>query len=328
MQLFVYESNQCGGMYEFTTVTFYAIPYLDLGPDTILCGQSSYELKATFKPATTVWFDGSSDTSKTITQPGTYFCKVSNLCKVLYDTVTIDFQNVPEVELGNDTLICGGEFVSWYVYNYGATYNWNNGSNSAWNASYLPGKYWVTVENACGLVSDTINIQMRFIYVNIPVSDTSICVNDYYPVNVAVDSTTSYLWSDGNTNSYRNLDKPGYYIVTVSNECGVVHDTINISMFDCNYCAKFPSGFTPNQDGKNDIFRVRTDCDIRNFKLNIFNRSGNLIYTSDNKDNGWDGTYNGIEQPIGTYVFQVTYTFWDGDSLVEAYGSGNVTLIR
>jgi gliding motility-associated-like protein len=328
MQIFVYESNQCGGIYEFSTVTYYAIPYLDLGPDTVLCGQNSYELKATFKPATTVWYDGTSDTVKVITQPGTYYVMVSNFCKVLRDTVVIDFQQAPVLDLGNDTLICGGQSVEWYVYNYGATYNWSNGATGAWNGTYQPGKYWVTVENACGIASDTIEIKMRFIYVNIPVSDTEICVTDYYPVNVAVDSTTNYLWSDGNTNSYRNLTKSGIYYVTVSNECGVVSDTIRIRNFDCNDCAKYPSGFTPNGDGKNDIFRVLTDCDIRDYKLNIYNRNGQLIFSSFDKNTGWDGTFNGIPQPIGVYVFTVSYNFWDGDSLVESSKQGNITLIR
>lgn len=328
MQVFVYESNQCGGVYEFINVTFYAIPYLDLGPDTILCGQSSYELKATFKPANTVWYDGSSDTVKVITQPGTYYVSVSNFCKLLRDTVKIDFQNTPVVDLGNDTLICGGQMVDWYVYNYGATYDWSNGATGAWTGTYQPDTFWVKVENACGIASDTIIVKMRFIYVNIPVSDTAICVTDYYPVNIAVDSTTSYLWSDGNTNSYRNLTKPGTYYVTVTNECGALSDTIKISNYDCNDCAKFPTGFTPNGDGKNDIFRVLTDCDIRDFNLTIYNRSGQAIFSSNDKNTGWDGMYMGISQPIGTYVYTVSYNFWDGDSLIESTKQGNVILIR
>ncbi len=328
IQLSVYVNNQCGSAYEYTTVNYYAYPYLNLGPDTILCNQSSYELKAPFKPATTVWYDGSTDTVKLITQPGTYYVKVSNFCKTLYDTVTIDFQNTPHIDLGNDTTICGGQSVTWYVYNYGANYNWSNGSTVDWAGTYQPGNYWVTVENACGTVSDTVRVKMRFIYLHIPTSDTNICVNDYLPVNVAVDSTTSYLWSDGNTNSYRDLTKPGHYVVTVSNECGTLTDSIRISMYDCNYCAKFPSGFTPNNDGKNDLFHVLTDCDIRDFNLNIYNRMGGLIFSTNNKDIGWDGTYHGAAQPIGVYVYQVTYKFWDGDSLVESYGHGQVTLIR
>lgn len=328
MQIFVYESNQCGAVYEYSTITYYAIPYLDLGPDTVLCSQSSYVLKAPFQPATTIWYDGSSDTMKVITQPGTYYVTVSNFCKVLRDTVVIDFQEPPVVNLGNDTLICGGQKVEWYVYNYGATYNWSTGATGAWTATYQPDTFWVSVQNSCGLASDTIVVQMRYIYLNIPVTDTSICVTDYYPVNVAVDSTTSYLWSDGNTNSYRNLTKPGIYYVTVSNECGTLSDTIRISTFDCNDCAKFPTGFTPNGDGKNDIFRVLTDCDIRDYNLTIYNRSGQVIFHSNDRNIGWDGTFSGMAQPIGTYVYTVTYNFWDGDSLVESSKQGQVTLIR
>jgi gliding motility-associated-like protein len=327
-QLFVFESNQCGSVYEYSNIVYYEVPFLNLGPDTTLCNQSSYELKANFTPATTIWYDGSDDTLKLITQPGTYYCKVSNFCKVLNDTVIIDFQNTPNLDLGNDTLICGGEYVAWDVYNYGAVYNWNTGADVPWSNTYLPGTFWVSLENACGFATDTIDVKMRFIYVDIPVSDTSICINDFYPVNVAVDSATNYLWSDGNTNSYRDLDKPGNYIVQVSNECGIVEDTINISMYDCNNCAKFPTGFTPNNDGKNDIFRVRTDCDIRDYNLYIFNRAGNMIFTSDEIDAGWDGTYDGVNQPVGAYVYRVTYNFWDGNSLVEANTQGTITLIR
>jgi gliding motility-associated-like protein len=69
----------------------------------------------------------------------------------------------------------------------------------------------------------------------------------------------------------------------------------------------YPTGFTPNRDGTNDTFRVFGQRYVVSFDMKIFNRWGEMMYsTNDKEDAGWDGTYKGSLQPEGTYVFRAT----------------------
>ncbi|WP_457825312.1 T9SS type B sorting domain-containing protein, partial [Staphylococcus aureus] len=65
-----------------------------------------------------------------------------------------------------------------------------------------------------------------------------------------------------------------------------------------------PSGFTPNKDGKNDILKpITVGISTLNY-FAVYNRYGELIYKTTQLGQGWDGWYNGVLQPPGTYVFQ------------------------
>ncbi len=72
-----------------------------------------------------------------------------------------------------------------------------------------------------------------------------------------------------------------------------------------------PNAFSPNGDGINDIFQVYADCVMQHFKMDIFDRWGNNIYTVSDEDTGWDGTGRNQNAHVGTYVYQLLYTFLD-----------------
>ncbi len=85
-----------------------------------------------------------------------------------------------------------------------------------------------------------------------------------------------------------------------------------------------PSAFTPNGDGKNDCFGVKEWGNVTNFQLSVYNRWGNLLFQTTNVGGCWDGTYQGILQAAGTYVYQVI-----GNTLCGyVYRKGTVVLIR
>ncbi len=86
----------------------------------------------------------------------------------------------------------------------------------------------------------------------------------------------------------------------------------------------YPTAFTPNGDGLNDNFNV-TGQYVNNFQMFIFNRWGELLYTTTNMDEGWDGTFNGKVMPEGTYVFNADLTDLAGRTFNR---SGSVLLLR
>ncbi|HAW51321.1 MAG TPA: hypothetical protein DCX54_03170, partial [Flavobacteriales bacterium] len=88
-----------------------------------------------------------------------------------------------------------------------------------------------------------------------------------------------------------------------------------------------PNSFTPNGDGVNDYFMPKGAFhDVKAYKLEVFNRWGEMIYSTDNyNSNGWDGTYKGTPAPTGSYVYVVNYTSADG---LEYEKRGTVAITR
>ncbi|MCX6268687.1 MAG: gliding motility-associated C-terminal domain-containing protein [Bacteroidetes bacterium] len=95
---------------------------------------------------------------------------------------------------------------------------------------------------------------------------------------------------------------------------------------DCEILIWVPSAFTPDGDVLNDYFRPVTR-NVKEFSMNIYNRSGELMFTSSNPEIGWDGSYRGNPCPEGSYVYYIVYQ----SSLAPPKNttlSGNIMLVR
>jgi len=92
------------------------------------------------------------------------------------------------------------------------------------------------------------------------------------------------------------------------------------------YPLNMPNAFTPNGDGRNDVFRVppSTTLDFRHFS--IYNRMGERVFMTDHPNAGWDGVCNGRQQPAGTYVWVLEYRDWFSGKIDMR--TGTVLLIR
>jgi gliding motility-associated-like protein len=90
-----------------------------------------------------------------------------------------------------------------------------------------------------------------------------------------------------------------------------------------------PSGFTPNNDGTNDLFIIPAlDPDPEAFEdneLTVFNRWGQIVYHAKPYRNDWDGTHHrtNIDLPVGTYFFTLKLDI--GDGILE---DGHITILR
>jgi gliding motility-associated-like protein len=102
-------------------------------------------------------------------------------------------------------------------------------------------------------------------------------------------------------------------------------DSANIAISIIYDSISIPSAFTPNNDGLNDIFRV---VGMKNQKLvafSVYNRWGQQVFTTANKEQGWNGTFNGVPQDMGVYNYMLIISLDDGNNQVY---KGEVTLIR
>jgi gliding motility-associated-like protein len=68
-----------------------------------------------------------------------------------------------------------------------------------------------------------------------------------------------------------------------------------------------PNAFTPNQDGKNDHWRIPFLDPLLDAEVNVFNRYGQLVYHVRGQTVDWDGTFKGMPQEGGVYVYQINY---------------------
>lgn len=103
-------------------------------------------------------------------------------------------------------------------------------------------------------------------------------------------------------------------------------DSAQITIFvDTGIHDGIPCAFTPNNDGKNDIFMPVGSKFQRLVEFRVYNRWGQELFYSNNKDHGWDGKYHGVPQDMGTYHFQIIVANPGGANKVY---KGNFELIR
>lgn len=102
-----------------------------------------------------------------------------------------------------------------------------------------------------------------------------------------------------------------FYRVAASNASG---ETVysNIFSYEQPAIIMAPGAFTPNGDGRNDIFVIQTRF-VKSIELRIFNRWGNMLFFTDNLNEGWDGNFSGRPAPTGAYVYQVIATDEEGN---------------
>jgi gliding motility-associated-like protein len=87
----------------------------------------------------------------------------------------------------------------------------------------------------------------------------------------------------------------------------------------------FPSAFSPNGDGLNDMFRPKYYKRVSNYQMMVYNRWGTLIFQSNNPAAGWNGEIKGVLAETGTYVWVATFTNRNGQAQAMR---GTVTLVK
>jgi gliding motility-associated-like protein len=104
-------------------------------------------------------------------------------------------------------------------------------------------------------------------------------------------------------------------------------DEILVNYRNCDPLISVPNAFTPNNDGRNDSFRA-VGVNITNYRMQLFDRWGELIFTSDDPGVGWDGTKNGASCSNDIYVWSIYYESDALEEKVKEMIHGTVVLIR
>jgi gliding motility-associated-like protein len=166
-----------------------------------------------------------------------------------------------------------------------------------------------------------------------------ICPEDTaFFTNTSTGNITSWLWNFGNGNtslqqtpSSQNYPQTGVetsypvsLTVTGSNGC------LDVASQDVRVLKScfigIPNAFSPNDDGVNDFFFPMNAFKADNMNFRVYNRWGQLVFKTNNWTKKWNGKIKGIPQPVGTYVWTLSYTHHDTGKKYSL--KGIVTLVR
>ena len=143
--------------------------------------------------------------------------------------------------------------------------------------------------------------------------DYSIDVTELVQNQMKSDDEISFLLKLNSERTYRSL-----VFASKEHEDSKVHPKLIITCesiqtpepeLTCYDNVTIPNVFTPNADNFNDEFEIRVQCEPTSFEINIYNRWGELVYSSTDKDFSWDGKdKDGNLVKTGTYFYSISYS--------------------
>ena len=319
---------QCVLHYECpdTTTTFVTVvppPLLTLAHDTTVCAGATLSVEQP-NVLSYLWSNGATTSSITVDSAGTYQVAVTNIgCRAESDSFHVSLYGQSAVEFGNDSILC--ELATLLLdasQPHPAQYLWQDNSTNTTYLVYQDGDYWVVVTDNCLGASDTIHIGYLSDFRVSLGPDTMLCEGKTLLLSPGIDHC-DYLWQDGSTQPVYVVRGPGNYSVEVSNRCFTHGDAVNVDYEHCAQELYLPNAFTPDGNGLNEVFLpvFAYPDEVEEYRMEIYNRWGGLVFRSEEKTFGWDGR----NAPSGVYAYVVTYKT-RGEHARSV--TGNVTVVR
>lgn len=296
-----------------------------LGADTIICEGQSLVLNAVVNGANSyLWNTGATTENMEVSMPGLYWCEVTvGACKIR-DSIRIENKPYPIVDLGNDSELCQGSTIILNAENAGASYIWQDGSTQSTYTLGNAGPYHVTADmNGC-IKKDSITISVLEKPAFNLGEDRTICEGEIIQLQASTTAGWDLLWNTGSTASSITITTTGSYSLLATNRCGSASDVIDVSTGICGIY--IPSAFTPNNDNKNDVFKVLGTSELDQFHLSIYNRYGQIVFATQKRNEGWNGMFKSSPSETGTYLYSLRYR--TRGPLKSAYSKGSFLLIR
>jgi gliding motility-associated-like protein len=337
---------------------------ISAGKDTTLCNYGPYTLKATSSlPLSFQWsrlpdFSNNLGNQATLKRDtlsrgeNSFYFKATDAKGCFWrDTVVINAVPV-EATMPNDYVVCkpvdlttvtikdndpnqGLKNYSWFPVN-SLTTKPNEGPNAIYkiNATTLVN---VNVENKYGCKKSLeTQLELIDIKVNIATDKETLIKGNNEIANISVTGCTdcAYAWTPStglnatNTASVRATPQDTtIYKVVVSKKGCKEEKTIRINVDNVN-CGEpnifVPNAFTPNNDGNNDILKVRGRW-ISKLQFVVYNRWGQEMFTTTDLNNGWNGVFKGNEVAPDVYNYFLQVTCLDNKIFTKR---GNTSLIK
>lgn len=257
-----------------------------------------------------LWSTGTATDTILVDKPDTYFLTVTDACGVSRtDSVEVIFLENSEIELLQTVdVICEGAADTIRAFSLGAdSYVWSDGSVGPDLVVSEGGTYQLTVTNVCEELVTTVVVQ-EFPLPTVELQgDPILCPGGDNVLEAVAEDATDYVWSTGQNNPQITATEWGLYTVEASNACGAASDSLRLSPLGCENCLYVPNAFSPNDDGRNDLFQPVPVCPLDDYQLQVFSRWGALVYETETFGTGWDGNFRGATMPSGVYVWVIRY---------------------
>lgn len=243
-------------------------------------------------------FRNDAATVSAMLNPGVWYTGTAYL---LIDDVSLVRSDAAGLDLGPDTLLCGGASLVLDATLPGATSTtWNDGWEGPVRTVTTAGTYVATVHFGECSVSDAIVVGTAPEPLIDLGPDQNICAGLHTLLIADVHGDDALVWDDGSTAPERTISGPGVYHATVTNACGSATDSIVITSEECPDGIHLPNAFTPDGDALNDGFAPVFDARLWDVAYTIHDRWGHTVFE------GRDGMiWTGDGVPIGVYVVKV-----------------------
>lgn len=254
---------------------------------------------------------------------GNYSLEISSpslLCSTTYDFQVVDSGVFPLAPQFTNNIVCLGETPTplMAIAFPGASLLWYDSEGNGLPGAPIPStdnvstQFWLLSQKykVCEserrrievLVAPKPSIRLHF--------DTGVvCIGE--KVLLKAEGASSFIWLPEEQISYEpdqtafiHVYEPGFFTVIGKNETGCA-DTLSFGYHTIEPCCNFsyPNAFTPNNDGHNDKWRPLTYGNQQSYELSIYNRWGIRLFHSFIANEGWDGSYQGVAQEMGTYFY-------------------------
>ncbi len=335
------------------TITVNVLDFITvrLGPDTTICQTDSFVLRPVSQALQYEWspIAGLSDPNikSPVAAPNvtTTYQLVANLGKCPDRAfITVKVAPYPRANAGPDTILCYGDRTQLTGAIVGSFYTWTP-TNTLQNPTSLnPVAGPMNTTNYVLAAYDTIGCPKPFrdtvrVTVIPPVRafagrDTLIVVNQ--PLQLNATGGTNFVWtpSFGLNNTLisnpvatlgASTDSITYKVRVATNDGCFAEDDIKVYVFKTGPDIFVPTAFTPNRDGKNDVLRPKP-VGLKSFDyFRVYNRWGQMVYSTSEIGAGWNGSIAGRDQSTGTYVYMTEGTDYLGNKI---FRKGTVVLIR
>lgn len=337
--------NRYCNMQDTLSKTIYVdtLTYGKLGNDTTICKGNTLILDATALGNSYIWSTNDTTASIQVATAGDYWVEVFDGNCLNHYSISVDLVSYPTPVLNGPDSLCMGNQATYFISGDSATYNYNwilpsnltlisaQNEDSIITMASVAGDnniIQLAYQNACGLDTLSENMYISSVPVVNLGKDTLICFGTSSILQGGSENYT-YIWSTGEMTDQIIVSDSGLFwaMATSLLGCGSDTDTIYISYEDCNSYFYIPNSFSPNSDGINDLF-IPKGIGIEDFNMQIFNRWGQLLFTASSVNDGWDGTYNGNEVPLGVYIYKLSYSISENDFRQHKYSTGRVTLLK
>ena len=307
---------------------------IDIASEIILCNNEAFLFEPDVPEGSVLlWNNDIESPGFTVSEAGIVevYGEYSGCSDVSTSIVTVNPFPFP-LDSPDDVIeTCENEVVEINAYCEGCIYDWGGYDEPVYYSENEAGVHIVEITNEFGCTS-------FFNYTILVTSSPQIVLDSLYQFCQGTDGVLSsglnatnmnVIWNTNDTTPMINVAETGEYSVYASNQCGSDEASTIVSFDACSCDIWAPTAFTPDNDGVNDVFVPVISCDAESYQLNIFNRWGEVVFSSSNQAEIWTGSVQNGDYFMrdGVYAWEVSYSS-QSDQLILHQERGHVTLIR